>query len=199
MLFLYRIFLVILLPGFLLATLTLTMMLNWNTSAFNAVALTGFLLWLGSWKQKHFAWVLLVFCTSVAAFFTVITPEEQFKNTKWEDSCARMPQIIIDGNHAVIHDLRDFKYRSEHNYDVNYINAEYDLDKLDSLDLIMSHWDGMDNVAHTLLCFNFSDGKTAVLSVEMRCPDGISRAYPTTFFKQASRWSHSLVARSCRR
>lgn len=188
MVFLYRIFLFLLLAGALLADVTLVIMMNWSAGVFWLLAAMILPVWLGSFKQKYFAAALSAFFVAVLAFFVFITPEEQFKGVKWEASCSEIPEIIIDGDKAVISNLRDFKYRSEDDFDVRYINQEYDLNKLESLDLILSHWDGMDNIAHTLFCFNFSDGQTAVLSVEMRCPEGTSRAYYTTFFKQ-----HGLI------
>ena len=92
------------------------------------------------------------------------------------------------GGKIRLFDIRDFKYRAEHDFDVRYRTGVYDPEQLRSLDLYVSHWDGMDEIAHTLLRFNFSDGTALVLSVEMRCPEGISRDYYTTFFKQ-----HALI------
>lgn len=190
MYFLYCVLLILLFLGALLADITLVMMLDWQANAFWVLALPIVLLGIAGFKKKYFAGVLAVFVASVAAFFYLITPEEQFKADKWELSCSRMPEIIINGNDAEIRNLRDFKYApdSDKIVEPNYINQKYDLSKLESMDLYLSHWDGMDNIAHMLLCFNFSDNKTAVLSVEMRCPDGTSRDYHTTFFKQ-----HALI------
>ena len=146
-------------------------------------------IWLGGIVNKGFIYLSAVYIAAVMVFFALITPQQQFAGVTWEPVCAKKARFVklADGK-VELTNLRDFRYRSEHDFDPIYRSEIYDPEKLDSLDIGFSHWDGMDHVAHTLLCFNFSDGKSVALSVEMRCPQGTSREAHTTMFKQ-----HELI------
>lgn len=179
----------LLLAASLAAAVTLTVMMNWEWTVFYILAAAVMVLWLGVRRKRGCAYALAVFILAVGGFYALLTPEQQFRGSRWETSCARKPQVRkLDGRRFEFRDVRDFRYRTEHDFDVRYRNEIYDVDKLESLDLALSHWDGMDNIAHMMLCFNFSDGKSAALSVEMQCPQGTSRDYYTTLFKQ-----HGLI------
>ena len=169
---------------------TLTVMLNWHSSVMYALFLLVLLLWLASRYSKSGMYALGIFCLSVATFYFLLTPDEQFPpQTRWESNCARLPKVEeLPGDKIKILGVRDFKYRTETDFEARYQDVTYELARLQSVDIYLSHWDGMDEIAHTLLRFDFSDGKSVVLSVEMRCPDGTSRDYYTTFFKQ-----HALI------
>lgn len=87
----------------------------------------------------------------------------------WADDVARLLQVRpdADGRHVHLHNVRDFHWRSETDYDVHWRQASYDLDTLVSADLVLSYWMGP-HVAHTLVSFGFSDGRQLVLSLEIR-------------------------------
>ena len=174
----------------LLAAVTITVLLGWSWRAMRFMMYMLLPIWIGSQYKWEFSGILALFAGAVAAFYVFITPEAQFGNIKkWEDCCARKPTVQkLDGNKFRIENVRDFRYRTPDDFDIRYFTGVYDADALKSLDLAVSHWDGMDDIAHTMLCFNFSDGKSLALSVEMRCPKGTSRGYYTTFFKQ-----HALI------
>ncbi|MBR2345172.1 MAG: DUF4105 domain-containing protein [Lentisphaeria bacterium] len=165
-------------------------MMNWSPAAGVFICSCLLLIWLGSLNKKtDWLYHLLIFDLAIAAFFFLLTPETQFKDVQWEKSCAVIPQTeTANDGKITIMGIRNFKYRTENDFDINYKNETFDPDKAESLDFAISHWDGIDNIAHTMLCFNFSDGKSVVLSVEMRCPEGTSRDYYTTLFKQ-----HELI------
>lgn len=181
----------LLLLAFALASAAaLTVMMQWPWLAMHAMFLLVVLVWFISRYHRSGVYALGIFALSTVAFYFLLTPNGQFPpNTIWESSCARRPRVErAAGGKIRLFDIRDFKYRAEHDFDVRYRTGVYDPEQLRSLDLYVSHWDGMDEIAHTLLRFNFSDGTALVLSVEMRCPEGISRDYYTTFFKQ-----HALI------
>ncbi len=189
MIIVYGITLFLLLLYSLLAVTALTIMMQWHYGILPLLATTVTLLWLGCLRKKEVIFLLLVFNTAVTAFYLLLTPEEQFRNAKWEKVCAIKPSVqFLDKNEVKISNVRDFQYRSANDFDVKYKTLTRDPDKLVSLDLGVSHWDGMDFLSHIMLCFNFSNAEPLVLSVEMRCPEGGSRDYYTTFLKQ-----HELI------
>jgi hypothetical protein len=80
---------------------------------------------------------------------------------------ARTPSAELNGDILTIHDVRDFRYRSETDYDENWETRTYDLSKLERLDFFMSYW-GSPNIAHTIMSWAFSDGQHLAISIETR-------------------------------
>lgn len=64
------------------------------------------------------------------------------------------------------------------------MTRRFDLDKLSTLDFAVSHWDGMEFVAHTMLSFGFEDGRHLALSVETRLPEGVEQGTIPGLYKQ---------------
>lgn len=103
---------------------------------------------------------------------------------EWQPSWSRLPSVEINGNEIVVKDVRSFIYRTERDFDARYVTRRFDLDKLATLDFAVSHWDGMEFVAHTMLSFGFEDGKHLALSVETRLPEGVEQGSVPGLYKQ---------------
>ncbi len=134
-------------------------------------------------KRKRFiasviaAFLLLI----VIAWWFTITPTN---NADWQISWAKMPAIEVNNHILSIHNIRDFNYRSENDYDIKYISGDYDLNKLDKVMLILSYWDGNTAVAHTILDFGFNDGRWLAISSETRLKNGQQQTAIGGLFKQ---------------
>jgi hypothetical protein len=85
----------------------------------------------------------------------------------WTDDVLRMTTGTIDGNRVTLHDVRNFDWRSRTDYTQRWETRSYDLDRLRSVDMIMSHW-GLPKIAHMLISFGFDDAAQIVFSVEIR-------------------------------
>jgi len=72
-----------------------------------------------------------------------------------------------------IHNVRNFNYRTETDFDSHWETRSYDLSKLDSADLIAVYWAGKP-IAHIMLSFGFS-GKD-YLAVSTRDSEGEGRS-----------------------
>ena len=55
---------------------------------------------------------------------------------------------------------------------------------MQSVDLAISHWDGLEAVAHTMLSFGFRDGRHLAISMETRLPEGEEQGFLPGFYKQ---------------
>ena len=162
---------------------------NWHgifriTGSAGFFMICGFLIFK-AWHGDIFpALDLLVIEILVIILFSMLTPRERFAGTQWQTPWGRRPNVIFDGNIARISDVRDFVYFSENNYLVRYKDVEIDMDKVCHIDLAVSHWDGLDSVAHTMLSFVFSDGKHLAFSMETRLPAGAKQGMIPGMYKQ---------------
>ncbi|ARW15763.1 Lnb N-terminal periplasmic domain-containing protein [Komagataeibacter europaeus] len=71
------------------------------------------------------------------------------------------------GDVVHVHNVRNFRYRTETDYIPAWYDATYDLRRLDRVDLVTSYWAG-ESIAHVFLSFGFSDGQHLAISIETR-------------------------------
>lgn len=101
----------------------------------------------------------------------------------WADDVSRLLHSEVQGDRAVLHNVRDFDWRSETDYTPRWVSREYDLSTLQSADLILSYWMGP-HIAHTLVSFGFRDGRQLVFSLEIRKERGEQFSAWAGFFRQ---------------
>jgi hypothetical protein len=101
----------------------------------------------------------------------------------WADDVAEMITGSVDGNRVTLRNVRNFDWRSNTDYTQRWETRHYDLDRLQSVDMIMSHWTGP-AIAHMLISFGFDDGKHIVFSVEIRRERSESYSEIGGFFKE---------------
>lgn len=97
---------------------------------------------------------------------------EPSNDRDWLVEVARNPSAVFDGDKVTIHDIRNFRYRTPDDFEVDYHDKTFNLEKLDSVDLVMCYWDGNTAIAHTMLSFGFEGKDYLCLSVEIRREKG---------------------------
>ena len=130
------------------------------------LVLTAVILW--RFRSHAWIWVLCTFALG-ALWFLRVQPRT---DRDWRPEVARMPTAEFHGDKVTIRNVRNFRYRTEDDFDIDYYDKEYDLDDLESVDLVMCYWDGNTAIAHTMLSFGFKGGEYLCLSVEIRREKG---------------------------
>ena len=78
----------------------------------------------------------------------------------------KTPYTEFSDNKVRIHNIRNFTYKTAYDFEPNWYDKEYDLDKLSSVDYIVNPYALGENVAHTFLSFGFDDGTYVSVSIE---------------------------------
>jgi hypothetical protein len=85
----------------------------------------------------------------------------------WADDVAQMTTGTVSGNIVNLQNVRNFAWRTNSDYTQRWETRSYELDRLDSVDMIMSYWTGR-MIAHMLISFGFHGGGYVAFSVEVR-------------------------------
>lgn len=101
----------------------------------------------------------------------------------WAPDVAQISHGEIEGDKLVMYKVRNFDYRSVDDFDQRWETRTFNLNNLQGLDLFLSYW-ASDNIAHTILSWDFGvDGHLAV-SIETRKDKTQSYSAVKGFFKQ---------------
>lgn len=87
------------------------------------------------------------------------------------------------GQLVKLNNVRNFRWRSDEDFDARWEQRSYDLSRLERVDVALSYWMGP-AIAHTLVSFGFSDGQHLVYSIEIRKERGEQFDALAGFFKQ---------------
>jgi Domain of unknown function (DUF4105) len=116
----------------------------------------------------------------VIVWFISIRPSH---DRNWRPEVAVMPRAVIDGDHVLIKNVRNFDYHSTNDFTVRYEDREVLLSHLTSVDFFVSYWMRIP-VAHTFVSFNFDNAPPVCISIETRPEVGRGFEPVASMFKQ---------------
>jgi len=139
--------------------------------------------WLLAVRLRPFLGGLLAALLPVVVVVVWWTSLMPTNSRDWTPDVARPTRAIFDGPFVTIQNVRNFKYRSESDYDQRWETRTYNLDHIKGVDLFLSLW-GLTEIAHTIVSWEFDDGRPLAISIETRKAKGESYSTLRGFFRQ---------------
>jgi Domain of unknown function (DUF4105) len=180
-----------------LATLIFSSAAIWGACALwyqvpggHALKTLSVLLWIGfsvalliALWQGRTALSLLAFAAAFGALLIWWQHIAPSNDKVWHDDVAQNTTGTIDGDRVTLYNVRNFDWRSNTDYTQRWETRGYDLDRLNSVDMIVSYWT-VPAIAHMLISFGFGGGEQVVFSVEIRREKTESFSEIGGFFKE---------------
>ena len=101
----------------------------------------------------------------------------------WQPEVAQLPSVDVRGDLLIVHNIRNFDYRTETDFTPRYEDRTYDLSKLRGVDLFLVYW-GSPAIAHTIMSWQFEGAPPLAVSIETRKKRGQEYSAVAGFFKQ---------------
>jgi hypothetical protein len=145
-----------------------------------AIAFVAFAIWALWLSRPRRTIAFAALFLGVVAWWISIPPSH---NREWRREVAVMPRAIIDGDRVRITGVRNFDYRSRHDFTERWEEREVSLSHLIGLDFYVSYF--MEGpVGHTFLSFIFDNAPPLSISIETRPEVGEGFAPIASMFKQ---------------
>jgi len=121
---------------------------------------------------------LLIFA-GVGGLWTSLFPSN---DRAWTQDVSRTPWGEVRGDEVIVHNVRNFAYRTEEDYDVRYEDRTVRISELSEVDILVTYW-GSKPIAHIMVSFGFGDGQFLAVSIETRKEQGESYSAVNGFFR----------------
>jgi Domain of unknown function (DUF4105) len=134
---------------------------------------------LTRWRRRAVGAFFALFALLLACWFSI----EPSNSRAWQPDVAVLPFASIDGERVTLHNIRNIDYRSETDFTTAYYDRTFDLDQVESAELVAVYWMGP-AIAHVFVSFGFADGHHVAISIETRKELGESYSTVQGFFRQ---------------
>jgi hypothetical protein len=131
------------------------------------------------WRRRWLSAYLVLF-VALIVWWRGIEPSNE---RDWQADVAVLAYAEIDGDEVVVHNIRNFDYRTESDYTPKYYDKRFDLRNLEGVDLIAVYWMGP-AIAHIFASFAFAGGDHLAISIETRKEKGEGYSTLKGFFRQ---------------
>jgi hypothetical protein len=155
----------------------------WRTAlaaAFGVLGLAAVAALLHPWARWRALAAFAAAFVLLLAWWGTIRPSN---DRDWAPEYAVLSRATVDGDRVTLHNVRNFDYRTETDFTPRWEDRSYDLDRLDSVDLVASYWMG-DAIAHVMLSFGFGGEDFVAISIETRRERTEGYSTLAGFFKQ---------------
>jgi len=110
--------------------------------------------------------LIMLFALVTAAMYAVVQPKLERDWSLGQEELAHI--AINDAGNVHINNLRDFNWSLPKGEVLNYKEADFNINDITGLQVVVSHFSALDAIAHVFLIFNLENGEGIAISVEGR-------------------------------
>ena len=134
------------------------------------------------YSRSFFHWTVLSLCVFAVLllWWQTLTPTS---NKDWAPDVAQISHGRIEGDILTMYGVRNFDYKTEQLYYQDWNTRTYNLSNLQGIDIFLSYW-ASDNIAHTILSWDFGVDGHLPISIETRKDKTQEYSAIKGFFKQ---------------
>jgi hypothetical protein len=121
---------------------------------------------------------LLIFCVGAYLWLSIRASNDR----TWAPEVKNIPWAKIHGDTATIHNVRNFTYRTETDFDSVYESRSFRLSELTEVDMLVTYWAGK-SIAHVMVSFGFNNRDFIAFSIETRKEVGEEYSAINGFFR----------------
>jgi hypothetical protein len=120
--------------------------------------------------------VILILLLAVFALFWAIVRHLRLRPSNersWVNDNERIATANFDDGHVTIHNVRDFEWRSNRDFDERWIDVKIKLNEVSKIWFVLEYFDpDRRQMAHTIMSFEMKDGTRISCSIEVRREKG---------------------------
>jgi hypothetical protein len=134
--------------------------------------------------KKIFAHKKFIILGIFILLFLIWNIPQPSNDRNWTKDQQTLSYAEIEDNLVHVYNIRNFKYRSTTDYDIQYYDQTFDLDKIKNMYYIVEPFGEWEGAAHTFFSFEFEDDQYVAISVEIRKEEGEEFSAFKGLFKQ---------------
>jgi len=152
---------------------------GWRTPAAVVSAAT-LVLSLFSWHKIRWlrALALAIFVAGGVAWVGIRPANDR----NWAPEVRVAPWGEIEGDKVTLHNIRNFNYRTESDFDPHYETRTYNIQDLSEVDILVVYW-GSKAIGHIMVSFGFANRDFIAFSIETRKEIGEEYSAVKGFFR----------------
>ena len=131
-----------------------------------------------AWRAKI---GLLAVFGAIAIWWLSLKPDD---HQEWQPDVIKTGWAELNGDEIVLHNLRNYDYRTEHDFTPNWEIRTVHLSKITGVDLAITYW-GSPWMAHPVATFRFADSTPVCFSIEARKVVGQEFSALASLYRQA--------------
>lgn len=116
-----------------------------------------------AWRSPTLGTYGMALVITLSIYFTLEPQNDRI----WQDETEKVIQFQFKDGKVEIQNIRNFIWRSNTDYDIQWETRQYDLEQLNKIDLVVSHFI-QGPVAHVFISFGFNNGEHLAFSLEVR-------------------------------
>ncbi|HJM30167.1 MAG TPA: DUF4105 domain-containing protein [Candidatus Thalassarchaeaceae archaeon] len=125
------------------------------------------------WATTGLVLLALILFLFLVALWIRVHRLRPSNDRSWVNDNSRNATVEFEGEIVKIQNVRDFNWKTTKECDEKWINQEYDLREVKAIWLTLEYFDPKRHqMAHTILSFEFNDGRYLACSIEVRREKG---------------------------